>query len=74
MRIFLIKLSLLSLVLPVFFSCREARFDGSGFRPGGVYRGRLADGRTLFAVRSADSLTFSCPGRNRLFQNRACRV
>ena len=59
MRIFLIKLSLLSLVLPVFFSCREARFDGSGFRPGGVYRGRLADGRTLFAVRSADSLRVS---------------
>ena len=56
MKILCIKLSLLSLVLLSFFSCRESRFDGRDFLPGGVYRGRMADGRMLFVVRDADSL------------------
>lgn len=56
MKILCIKLSLLSLVLLSFFSCRESRFDGRDFLPGGVYRGRMVDGRMLFVVRDADSL------------------
>lgn len=41
------------------YSCRNGQVDNREFPLNGVFKGRLSDGRTLFVVRSADSLSVS---------------